>query len=483
MHSEITEFFSKTPYSIPHIIGFLLLVQSIVFFEVSLRSKDNYSKLLGLGLFLLGVAWGTTDYQNAGKLYVDWNWWWAQPLFAFGILFMSQGVIRYLPLSGFLKNNLSYINVFFPFSYLLLGTTLLILEVKVPRAFIIWMQLPPFFAICASTIFAEKNEPKKGHRLIGLLAILVPILSILFPLIGLKTAVLRFWTAIPLITLSSIVLAVSLLREREKIQDNLDKLRVAENKLLDINKDLERKVFERTALLHEIINDLESFNRNVSHDLKSPLGSISLTAELAERYLATGYSNLASNELLSIKEQVGYLQTVVNTMLNLAANVDKPSATFVVNFTALVKARIEKICFQFSRKYSQMKNPEFTVDEFGEINVNELLLNIVIDNLVENSIKYNLGQESLKIDIGCALLDGFYRIYVSDNGQGIDPDFKDDIFLPYKQGASNDAIDRPGGYGLGLSIVERAIRKLGGKVWFEDTPGGGATFIFTIRAS
>jgi signal transduction histidine kinase len=481
MQPEIINFFSRTPYSIPQVIGFLLLIQSVVFFEVSLRSKDNYSRFLGLGLLLLGIAWGTTEYQNAGKLYVDWNWWWAQPLFAIGIFFMSQGVIRYLPLSEFFKRILSFINGFFSFGYVLLGTTLLLLEVKIPRAFIIWMQLPPFFAICASTFVAEKNEPKKGHRLIGLLAILVPMLSILFPLIGLKTAVLRFWTAIPLITLSCIVLAVSLLREREKIQDSLDKLKIAENQLMESNKDLENKVTERTALLHEIITDLESFNRNVSHDLKSPLGSISLTAELAERYIASGNSSFASCELLSIKEQVSYLQSLVNTMLNLAANVEKSPVTSIVNFTTFMKTRIEKISFQFSRKYATMKSPEFIVKEYGEIRVNESLLNIVMDNLLENAVKFNLYRENFKIEVGCELVDDYYQIYVKDNGVGVSGVAKDEIFLSFRHAGSQNALDITS-YGIGLSIVERAIRKLGGKVWHENTQGGGATFFFTVKA-
>jgi signal transduction histidine kinase len=482
MNSEIVDFFSRTPYSIPNVIGFFLVIQAIVFFEVGQRSRDQYSKPLALGLFLLGIAWGTSDYQNTGKVYVDWQWWWAQPFFALGIFFMCVGVVRYLPLNNLLKKRLSYINGFFAFGYVLLGTALLLLELQVPRAFIIWMQLPPFFAICASTLQAEKNEPKKGHRVIGLLAILVPMLSILFPLIGLKSAVLRFWTAIPLITLSSIVLSVSLLRERERIQENLDKLRLVENQLIEANKDLEVKVSERTALLHEIITDLESFNRNVSHDLRSPLGSISLTAEIAEKYLATGNMSYAVTELSSIKEQVVALQSMVGTMLNLAYHIDSPPTYSEVNFTDYMQMRVQKLQLQFARKYPTLVPPNITVNDHGAIRVNEPLLNIVVDNILENAIKYNLGRADLQIVIGCSTDEREERIYISDNGIGITDADTSEIFIPFKQiESSQSAI--VSGYGLGLSIVQRAVKKLGGKVWHEETPGGGATFIFTLAKS
>jgi signal transduction histidine kinase len=482
MNAEIISFFSKTPYSIPHVIGFFLVIQAVVFFEVSQRSKDRYSRPLSLGLLLLAIAWGTTDYQNAGKIYVDWNWWWAQPFFALGIFFMSLGVTRYLPLDEPFKKILLNINGIFAFGYLILGTSLLLLDFQIPRLFIVWMQMPPFFAICFSTLKAEKNEPKKGHRLIGLLAITIPILTILFPILGLKTAVLRFWTAIPLITLSSIVLAVSLLRDREKIQENLNKLKIAEDNLIEANKDLEIKVLDRTAMLHEIITDLEAFNRNVSHDLRSPLGSISLTAEVAEKYLENGNTSYVATELLSIKDQVASLQTLVSTMLNLAAGIDKELSMSEINFTDYVNKRVQKIELQFSRKFPNVSVPHFSTNGKASLTLNVPLLNIVIDNLVENAIKYNLGRSGLIIEIGCTSFDGKFLIYVKDNGVGIHSNDKSLIFNPFIQGSLGEKL-AIAGYGLGLNIVERAVKKMGGRVWHEETAGGGATFKFSLDGS
>jgi signal transduction histidine kinase len=168
-------------------------------------------------------------------------------------------------------------------------------------------------------------------------------------------------------------------------------------------------------------------------------------------------------------------------MLNLASNVEKSPYTSIVNFTTFMKARIEKLSFQFSRKYPSMKSPEFIVKEYGEIRVSESLLNIVMENLLENAVNFNLYRENFKIEIGCVLVDDYYQIYVKDNGVGVSGVAKDEIFLPFRQAASQNALEITS-YGIGLSIVERAIRNLGGKVWHENTRGGGATFLFTFKA-
>jgi signal transduction histidine kinase len=478
MTNVILDFLSKIPYSIPHIIGFFLIIQSILFYEVSKRSKDNYSLLLSLGLLLLGVAWGTTEYQNTGKLYVDWLWWWAQPFFAFGILFVSVGVVRYLPLEKDEKRKLIFYALAFPVIYIVFGTVALIFDFQIERAFIIWMQLPPFFAISFATFKAERQEPKKGHRLIGLLALVVPLLSIIYPILGLKTAELRFWTAVPLLALAAIILAASLLREREKIEEGLDELKIAEEQLVLLNKDLENKVVLRTAMLHDIITDLESFNRSVSHDLRSPLGTISITAAVAEKYLSMGKSDLVLNELKNIKHQVDDLHDLVGTMLNLASNDELSQNVESIKFNEFINDRLSALMVGFKRNYPFLHAIKFEVDDIGFIRINRQLFNIIVDNLVDNAVKYNAMAPELNVKIGGEFVGDKLKIYVSDNGVGISTETnQQDVFKPFKR-VSDDVSTL--GFGLGLNIVKRAVKKLGGEVWYEPTPGGGVTFYFTI---
>ena len=433
--------------------------------------------LLSVGLLFLGVAWATTEYQNTGKLYVDW-WWWAQPLFAFGILFICVAVIRYLPLEDDHKRRLIIGAMAFPVIYITFGTVALFLDYQVERAFIIWMQLPPFFSISLATFKAERIEPKKGHRLIGLLALVVPLLSIIYPILGLKTAVLRFWTAVPLLTLAAIVLAASLLREREKIEEALDELKIADEQLVLLNKDLEKKVVLRTAMLHDIITDLESFNRSVSHDIRSPLGTISITAAVAEKYLAMGNHDMVLNELKNIKQQVDGLHGLVGAMLNLASNVESNPTIESVDFQAFVHDRMAALMIGFKRNYPTVGEIDFEVGDVGVVRTNKQLFNIIIDNLIDNAVKYNATKTDLRVRVGGELVDDQVKIFISDNGVGIASEtMDDDIYMPFKRMSESGATL---GFGLGLNIVKRAVKKLGGEVWYEPTPGGGVTFYFTL---
>jgi signal transduction histidine kinase len=480
MSQEILSFLANTPYSIPNIIGFFLLVQSIVFFEVSKRSKDDYSLLLSIGLFLLAIAWGTTEYQNTGKLYVDWKWWWAQPFFAFGILYICVAVIRYLPLEYSYKEKLFLMAIIFPMIYIIVGTVSLLVGFQIQRAYIIWMQLPPFIAISLATFKAENYEPKKGHRVIGLLALVVPVLSVVYPLLGLKTAVLRFWTAVPLLTLAAIVLAASLLREREKIQETLDDLKVSDDQLQALNKNLEAKVISRTAMLNDIITDLESFNRSVSHDLRSPLGSISVIATVAEKYLSMGKHQQVAEELKTIKQQVDGLHALVGTMLNLASHVESTPKIEAIKFQEFVTDRIDRSMIGFVRNHPNLSAATFEIDDLGVIQSNIQLFGIIIDNLIDNAIKYNANKSNLKIKISGDYSDDKLILFVRDNGIGINKDIEAkevDIYMPFMRVNENKETQ---GYGLGLNIVRRAVKKLGGEVWFEPTEGGGVTFFFSL---
>jgi len=283
-----------------------------------------------------------------------------------------------------------------------------------------------------------------------------------------------------LLMLAAIILAASLMREREKIQETLDELKLADEQLQALNKSLESKVESRTAMLHEIIKDLESFNRSVSHDLRSPLGSISMTAHIAEKYLTLGQYEQVASELKSIKGQVDGLQGLVATMLNLASNLESPPKIKAITFKDFVTLRARRTVRGLTHSFPNLSSALVQVDDCGVIHTNDQMFGIVVDNLIDNAVKHNAGAPNLKIHIGVDPTPIEYIVFVRDNGVGISEDssgMEAELYLPFRR------IDRAGGsggYGLGLNIVKRAVRKLGGRVWFEPTQGGGVTFFFTL---
>ena len=110
----------------------------------------------------------------------------------------------------------------------------------------------------------------------------------------------------------------------------------------------------------------------------------------------------------------------------------------------------------------------------------------LFQNIIQNAIKYN-DKEIKTVEIG--FLENYVSqngkikeknvLYVKDNGQGIDPEFYDEIFRIFKRlQSSKDKTDE--GTGVGLTFVKKIVERHGGNIWLESELGKGTTFYFTI---
>ena len=106
----------------------------------------------------------------------------------------------------------------------------------------------------------------------------------------------------------------------------------------------------------------------------------------------------------------------------------------------------------------------------GDLN----LIRLVLTNLVSNALKFTSRVEHPLIEIGEDPERGFF---VKDNGAGFNPDFASRLFRPFERLHTDEDFQ---GTGIGLANVERVIRRHGGEVSAEGSPGKGATFYFTL---
>ena len=100
----------------------------------------------------------------------------------------------------------------------------------------------------------------------------------------------------------------------------------------------------------------------------------------------------------------------------------------------------------------------------------------VLQNLIDNAIKYMGDQSAPRIEIGMYGLENEKTIfYVKDNGIGIEPEYHERIFRLFdKLDSTSD------GTGVGLALVKRIIEFHGGRIWVESEAGKGAVFYFTL---
>jgi light-regulated signal transduction histidine kinase (bacteriophytochrome) len=109
--------------------------------------------------------------------------------------------------------------------------------------------------------------------------------------------------------------------------------------------------------------------------------------------------------------------------------------------------------------------------------MHEFQLEQLFQNLISNAIRYRSEQPPL-IRVSAVRQNECWLFSVEDNGIGIDPQYKEQVFGMFKRlhGASYS------GTGMGLAICQRIVERSGGRIWVESELGRGATFYFTVPA-
>jgi signal transduction histidine kinase len=221
--------------------------------------------------------------------------------------------------------------------------------------------------------------------------------------------------------------------------------------------------------------EMERFTYSVSHDLKSPLITIGSFARLAEEDLAAGNHERLRHDLRHIQDASKKMATLLAELLELSRVgrvVNPPSETPLAEIAAEVVAHA-KAAPNASRIeiVIQPGLPTLMADR-GRITE-------VIQNLVDNAVRFLGEQPCPRIEIGMRSGRGAPVFYVADNGIGIPPAFHDRIFDLFVR--LNPASE---GTGVGLALVRRIVEAHGGRVWVEsDGENRGSTFCFTIGAA
>jgi signal transduction histidine kinase len=144
-----------------------------------------------------------------------------------------------------------------------------------------------------------------------------------------------------------------------------------------------------------------------------------------------------------------------------------------VLFSHIVREAVDMVQGMLDERHVQVEIEE----NLPAVRGDRVRLKEVVQNLIENAIKFIGEQNSPRIQIGTNGIDptGKPILFVRDNGQGIDPQFADRIF-----GLFNKLDPHSEGTGIGLTLVKRIVEFHGGRIWVESEMGKGATFYFTL---
>ena len=262
------------------------------------------------------------------------------------------------------------------------------------------------------------------------------------------------------------------------IQQEMRRRATAEQEVRTLNRDLERRVAERTAELADRAKDLERSNMELqqfayvaSHDLQDPLRTIaSFTQLLAKRY----HDKLDDKGREFINFAVDgskRMQTLINDLLaySRVGTQGKPFAA------TRCEAMLDRVMKNL-KAVIESSGAVITRDPLPVVMADEVQLSQLFQNLMTNAMKFR-GAQVPRIHISAVADGAKWKFTVQDNGIGISPEHHDRIFIIFQR--LHTKTQYPG-TGIGLAICKKVAERHGGRIWVEPTPGGGSTFCFTI---
>ncbi|WP_026751880.1 ATP-binding protein [Sediminibacterium sp. C3] len=255
-------------------------------------------------------------------------------------------------------------------------------------------------------------------------------------------------------------------------------------KPLDINITRAKvKVFERlyfaqqrlkqSLLETELVNkQLERFVFIVSHDLKSPVATIAMLADMMQKEdIVKNEPELLENTSI-IYSSASRLTGMIESILDYSRKSLNEQVVEEVNAYDLVNDIVKML--------SLKPNTQLHIDEnLPKFRTRKIKLQQVFQNLLSNAIKYN-NNPNPEISIGLHSTNSeFYIFYVKDNGQGISRQDQNRIFKLFE--TTDNKASGESSTGIGLNLLKMLVEEQGGKIKLESSPETGSTFYFEWR--
>jgi PAS domain S-box-containing protein len=240
-----------------------------------------------------------------------------------------------------------------------------------------------------------------------------------------------------------------------------------------INTELEQRVKRRTEQLEAANSELETFSYSVSHDLKAPLRAIE------------GFSRIL------LEEHAGDLNEEAKRLFNIViSNTSRMSQLIedLLEFSKLTRIQMNRVridmmklvknVFNELKNFENGRNITLTLNNLSTAEVDPAMMRQVWINLIANSIKFTRTRDSAIIQIGTETSNGNNIYYIKDNGVGFDMKYSQNLFGVFQRLHRYKDFE---GTGVGLALVERIVKRHGGRIWADAKLNEGASFYFTLE--
>ncbi|MFH1013506.1 MAG: PAS domain S-box protein, partial [Thermoplasmatota archaeon] len=262
-----------------------------------------------------------------------------------------------------------------------------------------------------------------------------------------------------------------------EIVEDITIMKQAEEKLIQMNKELDEKVKERTQTIEKILKQKDEFVNQLGHDLKNPLGPLLNLIPILEKR----ETNVEQKEMLNVMNRnVAFMKNLITKTIQLA-QLNSPNVKFTIeklNLTDILDDILSNNKMLCEKSHIQLVN-NITKEIFVQGDTTHL--QEVFNNLISNAVKYTKGSGTIIIDSKRSRNDDII-ISIKDTGIGLTPNQTQKVFDEfYKVNHENHDFESSG---LGMTITKRIIERHGGKIWVESAGiGKGCTFYFSLPLS
>jgi light-regulated signal transduction histidine kinase (bacteriophytochrome) len=248
--------------------------------------------------------------------------------------------------------------------------------------------------------------------------------------------------------------------------------KVAETKILQLNRELEQRVAQRTAALEQANKELESFSYSVSHDLRAPLRAIDGFSHILEEDYAAGLDAEGRRYLGLVRRGARQMDQLIKDILAFSRMSRAEIAMRTVNMTTLASEVFAEL-----HAAAPERNIRFVLGPLPPARGDRAMIRQVLDNLLGNAFKYSATRPEAVIEVSGSAGPAENAYCVRDNGVGFDMRLASKLFGMFERLHSAAEFE---GTGIGLAIVKRIVERHGGRVWAEAKVGEGAAFHFVL---
>lgn len=279
---------------------------------------------------------------------------------------------------------------------------------------------------------------------------------------------------------------IARLRSGDRIQHYETKRQTKDGRLIDVSltispiRDRQGNIIGLSKIARDITEKKLDETRKgdfigmVSHELKTPLTSLSAILQVANTKLKSSDDRFLVNAMEKAGQQVKRMTAMINGFLNISRlesgkiNIDKQA----FDIGSLIADIIDETSLTVSADLIRFERHEAVT-----VNADRDKIGSVISNLISNALKYS--PRSTPVEIACTAKNGQVVVSVKDEGMGIKPDDLLKIFDRYYR-VEADHMQHISGFGIGLYLSSEIVQRHGGHIWAESEPGKGSTFYFSL---